>query len=140
MPRNKELMRVFRDVEFVEALGSGMRRIMRNYGRENFEFGENYIRFKVKYNVPESVLESVEGKGIELSERQKVILSELIKTGQQNVLENVLENTTETSKSLADFCKVNERTIRRDLAKLQEIEYIRRVGPDKGGKWLILKK
>ena len=37
IPRSNELMRVFRDVEMVEALGSGMNRIMRTYGRDNFE-------------------------------------------------------------------------------------------------------
>ena len=31
LPRNRELMRVFRDVELVESLGSGMNRIMRIY-------------------------------------------------------------------------------------------------------------
>ena len=54
LPRNRELMRVFRDVEMVEALGSGMNRIMRTYGRDNFEFGDNYIRMIVPYNwIPE---------------------------------------------------------------------------------------
>ncbi len=46
----RELMRVFRDVEMVESLGSGMNRIMRIYGRENFEFGGNYIRMIVPCN------------------------------------------------------------------------------------------
>lgn len=49
VPRNKELMRVFRDVEMVEALGSGMLRIMRTYGLECYEFGDNFIRFRVNY-------------------------------------------------------------------------------------------
>ena len=54
IPRSNELMRVFRDVEMVEALGSGMNRIMRTYGRDNFEFGDNYIRMIVPYNwIPE---------------------------------------------------------------------------------------
>jgi predicted HTH transcriptional regulator len=43
-PRNKELMRIFRDIELVEYLGSGMPRILKSYGRENFIIKENYIR------------------------------------------------------------------------------------------------
>ncbi len=49
IPRNKELMRIFRDLELVEALGSGMGYIMTKYGRENFIFLDNFIRMTVPY-------------------------------------------------------------------------------------------
>lgn len=49
IPRNKELMRIFRDVEMVESLGSGMPRIMQVYGRECFTFMEHFIRFTVPF-------------------------------------------------------------------------------------------
>jgi len=38
MPRNKTLMRVFKDLELVEYLGSGMPRILKAYPRETYEF------------------------------------------------------------------------------------------------------
>ena len=44
VPRNKELMRVFRDLDLVEQLGSGIPRILRVYSQENFHFSENFIR------------------------------------------------------------------------------------------------
>ena len=47
--RNKELMRIFRDLELVESLGSGMGYIMRKYGRDNFIFLDNFIRITVPY-------------------------------------------------------------------------------------------
>lgn len=144
MPRNKELMRVFRDVEMVESLGSGMQRIMRIYKRDNFEFGDNFIRFKVyfsdKVNALENVTENVLENNLQLTERQSNILKRLCDTGQMNVLENVLENILETSLSLAEVFDVNERTIRRDLFVLQQQGYIRHDGPDKGGRWIVLKK
>lgn len=144
MPRNKELMRVFRDVEMVESLGSGMQRIMRIYKRDNFEFGDNFIRFKVyfsdKVNVLENVTENVLENNLQLTERQLNILKRLCDTGQMDVLENVLENVLETSLSLAEVFDVNERTIRRDLFVLQQQGYIRHDGPDKGGRWIVLKK
>ena len=43
-PRNKELMRVFRDLDLVEHLGSGVPRILRSYGKECFKFTENFLR------------------------------------------------------------------------------------------------
>ncbi len=113
----RELTRVFRDVEMVESLGSVMNRIMRTYGRENFEFGGNYIRMIVPYNwIPEEG-EAEDG----------------------DVVENVLENVLETSATLADYFNVNERTIRRDLQLLQKHGFIHHDGPDKGGRWIVLK-
>jgi len=44
IPRNKELMRIYRDVELVESLGSGIPRILQAYGEESFKFSENFIR------------------------------------------------------------------------------------------------
>ena len=47
VPRNKELMRVFRDLDLVEHLGSGIPRILRAYGRECFRFTENFLRMTI---------------------------------------------------------------------------------------------
>lgn len=44
IPRNKELMRIYRDVELVESLGSGIPRILRAYGEDCFNFTDNFIR------------------------------------------------------------------------------------------------
>ena len=69
------------------------------------------------------------------TERQKIIFGRLIETGQINVLDNVLE----TSASLATHFKVDARTIRRDLSVLQTKGFIRHDGPDKGGRWVVVK-
>ena len=42
-------MRIFRDLELVESLGSGMGYIMQKYGRDNFIFLDNFIRMTVPY-------------------------------------------------------------------------------------------
>lgn len=42
-PRNRELMRVFRDVGLVEQLGSGMGRILKAYGRSVFRFVGDFL-------------------------------------------------------------------------------------------------
>jgi len=43
-PRNKELMRIFRDLEMVEYLGSGIPRILKAYSKGSFVFMDNYTR------------------------------------------------------------------------------------------------
>ncbi len=44
IPRNKEIMRIFRDLDLVEHLGSGVPRILEHYGKECFTFSTNYLR------------------------------------------------------------------------------------------------
>lgn len=43
MPRNRELMRVFRDVGLVEQLGSGMGRILNAYDKSVFKFAGDFL-------------------------------------------------------------------------------------------------
>lgn len=44
VPRNKEIMRIFKDLEMVEYLGSGMPRILQYYDKDCFSFSENFLR------------------------------------------------------------------------------------------------
>ena len=44
VPRNKEIMRIFKDLDLVEQLGSGVPRILESYGKECFKFSTNFLR------------------------------------------------------------------------------------------------
>nr|WP_262712387.1 hypothetical protein [Polaribacter sp. IC063] len=44
IPRNKELIRVFKDLELVEQLGSGIPRISAYYPKDCFQFSDNFLR------------------------------------------------------------------------------------------------
>ena len=57
MPRNRELMRVFRDLDLVEQLGSGMNRILRSYSRSVFNLSENFL--EVVFPFEEEYLKSL---------------------------------------------------------------------------------
>jgi len=48
-PQNKELMRVFRDLDLVEQLGSGVPRILERYPRSIYRFSPNFIRLVLPY-------------------------------------------------------------------------------------------
>ena len=52
VPRNKEIMRVFRDLEIVEHLGSGVPRILSKYGREAFEIRKSSVRVIFRFAKP----------------------------------------------------------------------------------------
>lgn len=55
VPRNKEIMRVLRDLEIVEHLGSGVPRILRAYGKEAFEIRDSYVRIVFPYTKRDQV-------------------------------------------------------------------------------------
>ena len=44
VPRNKEIMRIFKDLNLVEQLGSGVPRMLKNYSKKCFTFTENFLR------------------------------------------------------------------------------------------------
>ena len=52
VPRNKEIMRVFRDLEIVEHLGSGVPRILKACGRNAFEIRDSFVRIVFRYAQP----------------------------------------------------------------------------------------
>lgn len=58
MPRNRELMRVFKDVGLVEQLGSGMSRILRFYDKSIFEISEHFIKVIFPFSEPGKTQES----------------------------------------------------------------------------------
>ena len=53
MPRNRELMRVFHDLDMVEQLGSGMRRILRAYDENSFSFTDHFMRTSFYFDAPQ---------------------------------------------------------------------------------------
>ena len=59
--RNRELMRVFRDVELVEQLGSGMRRMLGAYSPDIFRYTETF--FHVVFRFPGMVPPAESGAG-----------------------------------------------------------------------------
>ena len=58
IPRNKELMRIYRDLDLVESLGSGIPRILRIYGEDCFKFTDNFIRITLPKSVCDSAHDS----------------------------------------------------------------------------------
>ena len=54
-PRNKELIRVFKDVDLIENIGSGVLRILDAYDKSCFKFMEHFLR--VSFNFKENPFE-----------------------------------------------------------------------------------
>lgn len=152
-PRNKELMRVFRDVDLVEALGSGLKRIQKVYKKDIFSFTTNYIRTTIPFHSQivknETSYENTLGNAnveignvnnLEPTKRQLDIISIISNFGKNGGINgrDGGVNSGITTKEIISKLNISERTIYRELSILKEMKRIRFVGSAKNGYWEIL--
>lgn len=79
MPRNRELMRVFRDLDLVEQLGSGMNRILKVYGKDIFTVTENFL--EITFPFEKDYLESIKQESdYEFEQRDKTEVPDKYRT------------------------------------------------------------
>ncbi len=130
MPRNRELMRVFKDVGLVEQLGSGMSRILNVYDRSIFEISEHFIKVIFPFS--------------SLEERKDLTVQKQI--GDDNGDDNgddkrillLLEKEPDmTAKKISEKTGFSTRKVSRIIKRLREAEKIIRVGSDRKGYWKL---
>lgn len=125
-PRNKELMRVFKDVHLVEQLGSGMIRILKKYDRSIFTITPNFIRatFPFVNEINNSELNSGLNGGLNsgLNDGLKSLL---------NVIKNSPGIKAKDASSLLSGRSIN--TIEKQIKELIDNNLIERKGSRKTG-------
>ena len=134
MPRNRELMRVFKDVGLVEQLGSGMSRILKVYDKNIFHISPRSI--KVVFPYPEE--QKVEGK-VTSKVDSKVDSKEPVKLNstQRRIVELMKTDPEITIASLSEAIGIGHSGIKKNIAKLKEAGVIERLGSDKTGSWKV---
>lgn len=132
MPRNRELMRVFKDVGLVEQLGSGMSRILGAYDKTIFEISEHFIKVIFPFSWVEQKKDMIKNKlngdenGDENGDDRKVVL--------------LLEKDPDiTAKRISEKLGFSTRKISRIIKRLRESGKITRIGSDRKGYWRIEK-
>lgn len=132
LPKNKELMKVFRDLELVEQMGTGIIRILESYDESSFEFFPNFIRVSFPFN---------ENK-FSKSNKQNKIKSENNKLSeiQSSIISLMSDSSTITQATLANLLDVNIRTIQRNIKDLMDLDIVERIGATKKGEWKVNNK
>lgn len=122
-PLNLTLQKIMGQLGMVEQTGHGVPKIVSVYGKDVFEFGENYISVKIPFAF-EPTMNQISYDG--LSPIQTAVLKEL------------RENP---------FCKIDDIGLQVGLGKtrvglviaeLKELGRVKRVGGSKGGYWQVL--
>jgi predicted HTH transcriptional regulator len=127
MPRNRELMRVFRDMELVEQIGSGMSRILDAYDRSVFELSPSFT--VVTFPFEEAFITQYDKKNGKINDK---------KNGKSKSLLNILKyNPTATIPDLVEVSGKSQSTISRELKEYQEAGLLRREGSRRSGRWVV---
>ncbi len=112
-PRNKELMRVFKDLELVEYLGSGIPRILENYDKECFVFFENFLRIVFYNNIGDKHIASNKKGGV---------INQVIKPTlrQRDLLNHIQGNNRLTYVELSKIMGINQSAIGKHINILKQ--------------------
>jgi len=132
VPRNKELMRVFRDLELVEHLGSGVPRILRSYGKECFKFTENFLRMTFP------VLKPLELKSESDYPETTQKLPRNYPETTQKLLKAIEENPTISQNELATVLGITMDGVKYQIKSLTKKGILKREGSDRAGRWIIV--
>lgn len=119
MPRNRELMRVFRDMELAEQIGSGMSRILKAYDRSVFEFSPSFTVVTFPF------------------EEAFISPNDRINGKISSLLDLLKANPAATIPDLARLTGKSQRTISREMKEYQAAGLLRRDGARKNGKWIV---
>lgn len=125
LPKNKELMKVFNDLDLVEQMGTGIIRILQSYNKESFEFFPNFIRVTFPFNENKFKAAKKEVQNNNLTETQN------------NIIGLMLDSPTITQETLARLLDVNIRTIQRNIKILMDMGLVERTGATKKGEWMV---
>jgi len=127
MPRNRELMRVFRDVGLVEQLGSGMGRILDAYDTSIFSFAGDFLI--VTFPFAEGFDTSIEIIGDNLGDNGDNLGDKIISLIRNNM------NITRTE--LAKSVELSPRTLDREINALKSAGRLKRIGSARSGHWEV---
>lgn len=129
-PRNKELIRVFKDVDLIENIGSGVLRILDAYDKSCFKFMDHFLRVSFKYK--ENPFEYDQKIDQENNQNE-------LNTIQNKILNLIKQNPKITQMEIAKILGVSREKVKYNIAILKVNNILERIGSNKIGKWKILK-
>lgn len=127
IPRSKEIMRIFRDMELVEQLGSGVPRILQSYAEDCFVFSDNFIRMVFPALENAFIIPNLVGG-----------VSGGVSGGVKLLLNYIEKNPGVKASKISQEFDLPQRTVERWLKKLKEEKKIEYKGSAKtGGYWRV---
>ena len=127
-------MRVFKDLELVEHLGTGIRKILKKYDKSIYQFYPHFIIVSIKYNRNDFEYD-IQNETIKV-DYSKFNLSKI----EESIIKLILDRPTITQAEMAAFLNLTPRMVRYHLSELVTNGYVKRTGSNKKGKWIVITK
>lgn len=118
-------------MDWVEQLGSGIHRILRKYPKEIYEISEHFVVVTFKFAEPLIDDQSGTKGGTKTYLELSFSLEQIVNLIVANPSISIAEIAAQTKKAKSG--------VQKQVKRLQEMDIIRRVGPNKGGHWEIVK-
>ena len=126
IPRNKEIMRIYKDLEMVEHLGSGIPRILQAYTKDSFKITANFLRMTFMSYEPvfldkkDSPIGGAIGGAKILTERQR------------EILQLIIDDNKISYKIIVETLNINESAVTKHIGILKAKGVIERIGGTRG--------
>jgi len=148
IPRNKEIMRIFKDLDMVEHLGSGVPRILQSYPKSCFIFTDNFLRMSLPVPKGVDITPPRQGKIINIEDSGAIggaiggviggVINDLTNR-QKEILNLIIDNNKISYKAIAGKLSINESAVTKHMNTLKEKGIIKRIGKTRGY-WVVTKK
>lgn len=125
-PVNPTLMRVFKDLDLVEQLGTGIKRILKYYEKDIYKFTPNFIKVDFMFNT--NTLSSEDNN-----------FNDKLNNTQLEILKLIQNDRFITQEQIAYNMKINRVNIAKNIKMLKDKGFIERIGSNRNGEWKILK-
>ena len=121
-PINIELQKIMGQLDYVEQTGHGVPLIVSKYGKDAFNFTDNFINVTIPFSSEQTIPQAL---NIKLS------------FNQQRVVNMMIENPHITSVELIELTQLSKTSIYNIIKRLKEQGVIERIGSDKNGYWKV---
>jgi len=138
VPRNRQLIRVFKDLGLVEQLGSGVPRILAAYTKDCFKFSQNFVRVILPKAVDSEETKTTDDGTGTIGGSIGGTIGGTITNRQSQVLDLIVADNRISIRKIAKELDINRSAVQDHIEALREQEYIKREGGTRGY-WKILK-
>lgn len=135
-PINKRLSDIFIQLHISERTGRGVPTIIKNYGKEAFEFADSHIQVTIPFNYINVVDYRISPNVVNKSGQE--VVNKIMSKNQIEILKLIRNNPNVTISEISKLTGLGHTAIQNNLNKMQSMSLITRVGSKKKGYWEIL--
>ncbi len=123
MPRNLKIAEIFKEVGLIEKYGSGVRRAIDEI---------------TAYALPKPEIKEVSG-GVDVHIFGESVFEKSSEKSSEKILHLLQKDANLSAEEIATKIGISSRAVEKNIMNLKHAGFLKRIGPDKGGRWKVLK-